>query len=70
MQAYRWIEDSRDEYTKERLEALDDSFKVCMCMFVTPPSLMMMMMYDSSFLILHSSALSLSYHYELLQGLP
>ena len=28
MQAYRWIEDSRDEYTKERLEALDDSFKV------------------------------------------
>ena len=28
MQAYRWIEDSRDEYTKERLEALDDPFKV------------------------------------------
>ena len=28
MQAYRWIEDSRDEFTKERLEALDDSFKV------------------------------------------
>jgi succinate dehydrogenase/fumarate reductase iron-sulfur protein len=28
MQAYRWIEDSRDEYTKERLEELDDAFKV------------------------------------------
>ena len=28
MQAYRWIEDSRDEFTKERLEALDDAFKV------------------------------------------
>ncbi|EWM29428.1 succinate dehydrogenase iron sulfur protein [Nannochloropsis gaditana] len=31
MQAYRWIEDSRDEYTKERLEALDDSFKLYRC---------------------------------------
>jgi len=28
MQAYRWIADSRDQFTKERLEALDDSFKV------------------------------------------
>ena len=36
MQAYRWIEDSRDEFTKERLEALDDSFKVCLAF---PPSL-------------------------------
>lgn len=31
MQAYRWIEDSRDEFTKERLEALDDSFKLYRC---------------------------------------
>ena len=31
MQAYRWIEDSRDELTKERLEALDDSFKLYRC---------------------------------------
>lgn len=31
MQAYRWIEDSRDEYTEERLEALDDSFKLFRC---------------------------------------
>ena len=30
-QAYRWIEDSRDEYTSERLEALDDSFKLYRC---------------------------------------
>ena len=28
MQAYRWIEDSRDEFTQERLESLDDAFKV------------------------------------------
>jgi len=31
MQAYRWIEDSRDEFTKERLEQLDDSFKLYRC---------------------------------------
>jgi succinate dehydrogenase/fumarate reductase iron-sulfur protein len=31
MQAYRWIEDSRDERTQERLEALDDSFKLFRC---------------------------------------
>ncbi len=31
MQAYRWIEDSRDHYTKERLEELDDSFKLYRC---------------------------------------
>ncbi len=31
MQAYRWIEDSRDELTQERLEALDDSFKLYRC---------------------------------------
>jgi len=31
MQAYRWIEDSRDEFTSERLEALDDSFKLYRC---------------------------------------
>jgi len=28
MQAYRWIEDSRDQMTKERLEQLDDAFKL------------------------------------------
>ena len=27
----RWIEDSRDERTQERLEALDDSFKLFRC---------------------------------------
>jgi succinate dehydrogenase (ubiquinone) iron-sulfur subunit len=31
MQAYRWIEDSRDDYTKERLESLDDAFKLYRC---------------------------------------
>lgn len=31
MQAYRWISDSRDTNTKERLEALDDSFKLYRC---------------------------------------
>jgi len=31
MQAYRWIEDSRDERTQQRLEALDDSFKLFRC---------------------------------------
>jgi len=31
MQAYRWIEDSRDENTMERLEQLDDSFKLYRC---------------------------------------
>jgi succinate dehydrogenase/fumarate reductase-like Fe-S protein len=31
MQAYRWIEDSRDELTQERLEFLDDSFKLYRC---------------------------------------
>lgn len=31
MQAYRWIEDSRDEYTQERLEELDDAFKLYRC---------------------------------------
>jgi succinate dehydrogenase/fumarate reductase iron-sulfur protein len=30
-QAYRWIDDSRDEYTKERLQALDDTFKLYRC---------------------------------------
>jgi hypothetical protein len=29
MQAYRWIEDSRDDHTAERLAALDDPYKVC-----------------------------------------
>lgn len=28
LQAYRWIDDSRDDYTKERLEALDDAYKL------------------------------------------
>lgn len=31
MQAYRWIEDSRDGQTKERLAELDDSFKLYRC---------------------------------------
>ena len=31
MQAYRWVEDSRDERTKERLESLDDAFKLYRC---------------------------------------
>jgi succinate dehydrogenase (ubiquinone) iron-sulfur subunit len=31
MQAYRWIEDSRDDYTKERLDNLDDAFKLYRC---------------------------------------
>ena len=29
--SYRWIADSRDEYTNERLEALDDPFKLYRC---------------------------------------
>ena len=31
MQAYRWVADSRDSSTKERLDFLNDSFKVCTC---------------------------------------
>jgi succinate dehydrogenase/fumarate reductase iron-sulfur protein len=31
MQAYRWIADSRDGFSKERLAALDDSFKLYRC---------------------------------------
>lgn len=31
MQAYRWISDSRDEFSKERLRALDDEFKLYRC---------------------------------------
>lgn len=31
MQAYRWIEDSRDDFTKERLDMLDDAFKLYRC---------------------------------------
>lgn len=31
MQAYRWIEDSRDEITQERLKQLDDPFKLYRC---------------------------------------
>ena len=27
----RWIADSRDEYTRERLEALDDVYKLYRC---------------------------------------
>jgi len=30
-QAYRWVEDSRDELTKERLEQLDDAYKLYRC---------------------------------------
>lgn len=31
MQAYRWISDSRDGHTKERLQALDDPMKLYRC---------------------------------------
>jgi succinate dehydrogenase / fumarate reductase iron-sulfur subunit len=31
LQAYRWIADSRDEATDERLDALDDTFKLYRC---------------------------------------
>lgn len=31
MQAYRWVEDSRDELTRERLEQLDDAYKLYRC---------------------------------------
>ncbi|MBT4880160.1 MAG: succinate dehydrogenase iron-sulfur subunit [Alphaproteobacteria bacterium] len=31
LQANRWIEDSRDDHTNERLEALDDAFKLYRC---------------------------------------
>ena len=31
MQAYRWISDSRDAMSKERMEALDDEFKLYRC---------------------------------------
>lgn len=31
LQAYRWISDSRDEYKKERLEALNDPYKLYRC---------------------------------------
>lgn len=31
LQAYRWIADSRDDATGERLDALDDSFKLYRC---------------------------------------
>jgi succinate dehydrogenase / fumarate reductase iron-sulfur subunit len=31
LQSYRWIQDSRDDSKKERLEALNDKFKVYRC---------------------------------------
>lgn len=31
MQAYRWIVDSRDEYTNERIEQLSDEMKLDEC---------------------------------------
>mmetsp|Transcript_3236 Transcript_3236/g.9510 ORF Transcript_3236/g.9510 Transcript_3236/m.9510 type:complete len:274 (-) Transcript_3236:75-896(-) len=31
MQAYRWIEDSRDDFREERLAELDDAFKLYRC---------------------------------------
>ena len=31
LQAYRWIADSRDQYTSERLDALNDSYKLYRC---------------------------------------
>ena len=31
MQAYRWVSDSRDHFTKERMQALDDEYKLYRC---------------------------------------
>ncbi|KAG1363367.1 succinate dehydrogenase [ubiquinone] iron-sulfur subunit 1, mitochondrial [Cocos nucifera] len=31
LHAHRWIQDSRDQYTKERLEAVNDEFKLYRC---------------------------------------
>ena len=31
LQAYRWIADSRDEFTGERLDALEDPFRLYRC---------------------------------------
>lgn len=31
LQAYRWIVDSRDEHTRERLDTLEDSFRLYRC---------------------------------------
>ena len=31
MQAYRWIEDSRDENTKERMDFVNDAMKLYRC---------------------------------------
>ncbi|ETO23781.1 hypothetical protein RFI_13391 [Reticulomyxa filosa] len=31
LQAYRWIVDSRDEFSKERLKALNDAWKLYRC---------------------------------------
>ena len=31
LQAYRWISDSRDQFTEERLKAVDDAFKLYRC---------------------------------------
>ena len=31
LQSYRWLQDSRDESRRERLEELDDAFKVYRC---------------------------------------
>eukprot|EP01138_Halocafeteria_seosinensis_P006660 gb/GECG01006808.1/.p1 GENE.gb/GECG01006808.1/~~gb/GECG01006808.1/.p1 ORF type:complete len:278 (+),score=25.34 gb/GECG01006808.1/:1-834(+) len=31
LQAYRWVADSRDQYKKERLQQLDDEFKLYRC---------------------------------------
>ena len=31
MQAYRWIIDSRDEFTDERLEKVNDAMKLYRC---------------------------------------
>ena len=50
MQAYRWIIDSRDEFTEERLDQVNDAMKlfrchtimncskVCPCLLYTSPS--------------------------------
>lgn len=44
MQAYRWVADSRDQFTKERLRALDDEFKVFLSVYCSKPCLVFTLM--------------------------
>jgi hypothetical protein len=71
MQAYRWIEDSRDEFTKERLEALDDSFKVGLVWMKGPlPFLRHWVLVSALTAPLFLAAVSVPHHHELFQGMP